>query len=289
METEENGMSLLDLLVVVAENIKLLILGPLTVGLLVWGLASAMPQSYVSRAILMLPASVHGQMQIQAQAQALERAAVMMVSPLVLDQVIDSLKLPAGPSIEATRQQVGSQIKASAGKDGLLRLEVTGTSPTQAQTLANAVIDGWLKTTIPNETERADLMRRLGYAKDSLDSVHRILSRLGDEGSASLNKSLTRNDGAVAAQLELKKRYMDEILEITHLQNGLSRDVVKQPPTLPVEPVAPRKGLIALLSALGACLVLLLWVFMRQAWQDAAQDPLRAPKIARLRMALSLK
>lgn len=287
METNENESGLLDLLVVVAENIKLLILGPLAVGLLALGLAFVMPQSYVSRAILVLPSSSQGQM--LAQTQALERAAAMMVSPLVLDQVIDSLKLSVGLSAEAARQQVGAQIKASAGKDGLLRLDVTAGSPAEAQNLASAVIDGWLKTTIPNEMERADLMRRFGYAKDSLDSVHRVLSRLSDEGSASLNKSLTRNDGAMAAQLELKKRYMDEILEITNLLNGLSRDVVKQPPTLPVDPVAPRKGLIAALSVLATGMLLLLWIFMRQAWLDAEQDPLRAPKIARLRMALSLK
>ena len=133
METKENEIGMLDLLVVMAENIKLLMLGPLAVGLLVWGLAFVMPQSYVSRAILVLPAPVQGQMQVQAQAQALERAAVMMVSPLVLDQVIDILKLPAGLSIEATRQQVGAQIRASAGKDGLLRLDVTAASPAQAQ------------------------------------------------------------------------------------------------------------------------------------------------------------
>lgn len=270
METKENEISLLDLLVVMAENIKLLMLGSLAVGLLALGLAFTLSQSYVSRAILVLPGSSQGQMQAQAQTQSLERAAAMMVSPLVLDQVIHSLKL-------------------SVGKDGLLRLDVTAASPAEAQSLANAVIDEWLKITVPNASARADLMRRFGYAKDSLDSVQHILRRLGDDDGVSLNRPLTRNDVTLTALAELKARYMDEVLETTHLLKGFARDVVKQPPTLPVDPAAPRKGLIAAVSALGAGMSLLIWVFIRQAWRDAEQDPLRAAKLVRLRMALSLK
>lgn len=287
MKTEETEISLLDLLVVMAENIKLLTLGPVAVGLLALGLAFAMPQSYVSRAILVLPRSTQAQAQVQTQAQ--ESAAAIMISPLVLDQVIHSLGLSVGVSAETARQQVGAQIKAAAGKDGLLRLDVTAASPVEAQSLANAVIDEWLKTTVPSEKERADLTVRFDSAKDSLESVQRAMRRLGDDGGVALKSPLTRNDVGLTALAELKARYSSEVLEITHLQNGLSRDVVKQPPTLPVDPVSPRKGLIAALSALGAGMVLLLWVFMRQAWRDAERDPLRAVKLARLRTALSLK
>ena len=52
---EENETSLLDLLVVVAENLKLLILGPFAVGLLALGIAFTLPQSYVSQAIHFTP------------------------------------------------------------------------------------------------------------------------------------------------------------------------------------------------------------------------------------------
>ncbi|MDP3192828.1 Wzz/FepE/Etk N-terminal domain-containing protein [Rhodoferax sp.] len=55
VEAQEAEISLLDLLVVVAENIKLLLLGPLLAGLVALGIGYALPQSYVSQAILLLP------------------------------------------------------------------------------------------------------------------------------------------------------------------------------------------------------------------------------------------
>jgi hypothetical protein len=83
----ETETSLLDLLVVVAENLKLLILGPFAAGLLALGIAFALPQIYVSQAILALPTPTPTQ------------AAVMMVSPIVLDRVIESLNLSKGQPI----------------------------------------------------------------------------------------------------------------------------------------------------------------------------------------------
>jgi hypothetical protein len=75
---------LFDLLLVVAENLKLLILGPLVVGLLALGIGYALPQSFTSQAILALPTPTPTQ------------AAAMLVSPLVLDPVIESLNLSKG-------------------------------------------------------------------------------------------------------------------------------------------------------------------------------------------------
>lgn len=283
MSEKENEIGLLDLLIIVSENIRLLMLASLGAGLIAWGITSAMPQSYVSRAILVLPAS----------AQALEGVATAMVSPLVLDPLIDSSKLSDGDSIEVARQKLAGQIKPSIGKDGLLRLDVTAATPVQAQLLANAVIDGWLKSAALSEQARTDLLRQLSYAKDELDSTRRLLSSLlhslaGQKGDG-LRKTLMRSDAAatLAALGELEARYSKEVQEIT--RSLLSRDVVKQPPTLPVESVSPRRGLISALSALIAGMAMVLYALGRQAWRCAARDPQTATKLARLRAALRLR
>ena len=105
---EENEISLLDLLIVVAENLKLLILGSFAAGLLALGIAFILPQSYVSQAILSLPTPTPAQ------------AAAMMVSPIVLDRVAESLKLSKEQPIQVTRKTLANEIKATVGKDGLL-------------------------------------------------------------------------------------------------------------------------------------------------------------------------
>ena len=71
---------------------------------------------------------------------------------------------------------------------------------------------------------------------------------------------------------------------------GLQRDtVVKQTPTLPIDPIAPKKTLIAVVATLASGLALLLFVFARQALRNAAQDPDSAEKIVKIRKALGLR
>lgn len=282
---EEKEIGLLDLLIVVAENLKLLILGPIMVGLLAFGYSYTLPRSFTSQAILALPTPT------PTPTATATQAAAMMVSPLVLDPIIKSLNLSRGHPIQVVRSGLANQIKAVVGKDGLLRLDVNANTPLEAQTLANAVIDTWLKSTAPGEQDRADLEARLLYAKASLESVRRLLDRLTSEGTAYLGKPLTRGEAgtSLVAVGELQARYLAEVLNIPRSLQGLSRDVVAQSPTLPTEPAAQKKSLTAVLAALGSGFSLLLWVFMRQAWKSAAQDPETAEKQAQLLAALRFK
>ena len=276
VNAEESQVSLLDLLLVVAENIKLLVIGPLAIGVIALLAGFALPQSFTSQAILM-----------SAPAQA----ASMMTSPLVLDPVIKTLNFAEGVSIEAARAKLAGQIKAVIGKDALLRLDVTAKTPAEAQKNANLIIDAYLKSTAPGELDRADLEKRLTYAKTSLESVRKLIERITSNGAGMLNKPITLGEAgtSVVALGELQARYLGEVLSIPRALQGLSRDVVIQPPTLPTDPVAPKKGLIAILSTLAGGFLLLLWVFVSKAWANARQDPMSAKKHARLRAALGFK
>lgn len=294
MESERSEVSLLDLLLVVAENIKLLVLGPLVIGLIALAIAFAMPQSYVSQAILALPtAAVTDKAADTATNAAVTpaQAAAMMVSPLVLDPLIENFKLDEGRPIQSAREEFAKRVKVAVGKDGLLRLNVTDHSAAQAQVLANAVIDGWLKSTVPGTQAREDLQKRLEVAQSGLKAVTALLDRLSVDGVVSLGKPLTRGEAgtSLVAVGELQAHYLADVLAIPRALQGLSRDVVKQPPTLPTEAVAPKKSLIAVLVVFGSGFVLLMFVFMRQAWRNAAADSDAARKQSKLKRALGLK
>lgn len=285
ISVEEDEISLLDMLIVVAENLKLLILGPVVAVLLVLGYSLTIPQSFTSEAILVLPTPTPTPMPTPTQ------AAAMMISPTVLDPVITSLNLSRGRSHQVTRTRLANQIKVTVGKDGLLYLYVTANTALDAQTVATAVIDTWLKSTVPGEQDRADLEKRLNYAKISLEAANRLPDRIVAEGV--LNPSKSRPQGQVgtpiAMLVELQARYMDEILSIQRLLQGLSHDVVKQSPTLPTDPVASSQSRAAVMAALTTGFALLLWVFLRHAWKNAAQAPELAEKQAKLRAALGFK
>jgi Chain length determinant protein len=284
----ESEVSLLDLLTVIAENLKLLLLGPLLVGLLAYGICFLVPQTYTSEAILALPTPNPA---TPAAASTAAQAAAMMASPLVLDPVIESLKLAGGKTIHMARKDLTKQVQATVGKDGLLRLNTSAETPQVAQGIGNAIIDAWLKSTVPGKEERADLEKRLEFAKVALDSVEQMLKRLTTEGASELNKPLTRGEAgtAIVAVGELQARYLNEVLTLPRTMKGLSHDVVKQAPTIPTEAVAPRKVWIAVLAALASGILLLLWVFLRQAWRNAALNPLEEKKQTRLVALLGFK
>ena len=283
LEIEKSGSNLLDLLLVIAENIKLLILGPVLIGLLALGIGYALPQSFTSQAILKLPS--------EAQSTSSGQAAAMMVSPLVLDPVIKTFHLEAGLSMERARVALASQIKVTVGKDNLLRLDVTAHSPEVALKMANSVIDYWLKSTSPGALDRADLEKRLSYAKTSLESVRHLLEHITSGSSGLLNKPLTLGEAgtSVVALGELQARFLGDVLTLPRILQGLTRDVVIQPPTLPTEPVSPKKGLMAILTALVSGFVFLLWIIVRNAWASAQKDPRDAEKQSRIRAAFGFK
>ena len=287
-ESSEGG--LLDWLVTVAENLKLLVVGPLAAGLVALGIGFAMPQSYTSESILALPStSVDGV--LAATTTPTLQAAAMMTSPLVLDPVIETVGLRGELTVQQARKQLISQIKTSVGKDGLLRLEATAYSPTVAQNIANAVIDSWLKSTVPSEIDRADLEKRLESAKSSLMAVEQLLKKLTTDGAANLSQPLTRGEAgtSIVGISELQSKFLNEVLRIPHLIQGLPRSVVKQAPTLPTETVAPKKGAIAMLVTLGTGVILMIWIFARQWWRKLSLDRETADKQARLLAAIRVR
>lgn len=269
----------------------MLILGPLLAGLVALGIGYALPQSYVSQAILLIPSTNQTNQTNQTNLPSPAQAAAMMTSPLVLDPIIATDPELSAKPIETARIALAGKLKAAVAKDGLLRLDATATQPQAAQALANAVIDNWLKSTVPGPQDRADLEKRLSYASNALASVTTLLNTLSVNGAVSLGKPLTRGEAgtSLVGLGELQTRYLNDVLAIPRALQGLSRDVVKQPPTLPTEPVSNKKALIAVMATLGAGFALLLFVFMRQAWRNASQDPDTAPKMARLRAAFGAR
>jgi uncharacterized protein involved in exopolysaccharide biosynthesis len=94
----EDEISLLDLLVTVSENIKLLILGPLAAGLCALGVSFALPAKYESVAIL--PSDISSTVRLAA----------------VLDPVVASQDLAKGKSVEQARLALDGRIKTAVGK-----------------------------------------------------------------------------------------------------------------------------------------------------------------------------
>jgi len=153
---DEDEISLLDLLQTVAENLKLLILGPLAVGLAALGISFAIAPTFTAKTTFLPP-----QAQQSAAASLLQglgalgglagaaagiknpsdQTVALLKSRAVQDALIDEFKLMEryeSKFREDARKTLSTNARITSGKDGLISIEVDDKDPKVAADLANA-------------------------------------------------------------------------------------------------------------------------------------------------------
>ncbi|MGH8833277.1 MAG: Wzz/FepE/Etk N-terminal domain-containing protein [Polaromonas sp.] len=275
LSATEEGIGLLDMLVTLAENVKLLIIGPLAVGLCALGISFVLPQTYESVTVL----------------QADQATASLMTTAAVMDPVAANLGMTKDDTVEQARRKLQSTIKAAVGRnDKLLTLTVSAHTAQQAQAIAKAVLQQAYQESRPKANVLARLEAQLAEARVRLKNA-----QIGTASLARWLKSPTASTGSS----ELGRGYAD-LLNITAAAQrqisaletqleGLNEAQLVQAPTLPQKASQPKKGLLAIGATMATGLVLLLFVFMRQALRNTAANAEAAGKLARIRRLLGLK
>lgn len=267
--------SILDVLVVLAENARLLAIGSLAVGLIALGICFVVPQTYQSVAVF----------------QADQTTASLMTTATVLDPVITALRLEQGTSLEEARIRLQSQIKATVGRiDKLLTLTVSAPSAAQAQAISVAVLERTFVESRPKGSVRARLQTQLAEAamrlKNSQEVGESLRKRLESSGTlASTSSEVARG---YAELLSASGAAQNQISILEAQLEGLSDAQRLQAPTLPERPSQPKKALIAIGATLATGLALLLFVFMRRGLQAAAVNQTHADKLLRIRRSLGM-
>ena len=271
---QQEEIDLLDILVTLAENIKLLILGPLLVGICALGIAYIVPQTFESIAVL----------------KAEQATASLMTTAAVLNPVAAELGLTQEDSPEEARRRLREQIKVAVGRnDKLLTLTVSAPTPHQAQIVADAVLRQTYQQSRPKASELARLEVQLKGAeariKNAEDAAGALLKRMELSGAGG-GAELARGYGEL---LTVAAAAQKQVAELQALIEGVTDAQLVQAPTLPQKASKPKKGLIAIGATLAAGLALMLFVFVRQAVRGAAKDADAASKLARIRRALALR
>jgi hypothetical protein len=274
------SLKFFDLLVLALRHWPLLLLVPLVVGGATWGASHLLPRTYLSSAIVALP-NARPEWPLK---QTPLQAASMMVSPLVLDPVVQQLGLYPELDRDRARAQLFSRVRATVGKELLVRLEVEAATPEEARRVAEAILEAWLRSLLPSEREKADLQRRLEVATAGLDSTEKALSQLVVETPLAAGR---REAGlSVAAIGELRDRYLNQMLAIHRELEG-QREVIKLAPSLPTRAVKPRKLLLAANAAVASFFLLFAALALRHLLELGRADPQGAEKLHRLREALA--
>jgi len=159
LSEEGDGIKLLDIVQTLAENARLLIFGPILVGLVALGVSFLFKPSYVAKTSIMTPQQQQGTAAAAlAQLSALTGGAGagaglkspaelyigLLKSRTVADRMIDRFSIMKAPGVE-TREDARDILERitgiTAGRDGLITIGVISRVPQLSAAVANAYVE----------------------------------------------------------------------------------------------------------------------------------------------------
>jgi tyrosine-protein kinase Etk/Wzc len=206
-QQQEDEISLLDLLQVIFDNLRLLFFGPLVLGLLALAASFLIPPTYTATTKIMPP------QQQQSSAAALlqnlgalgglagaatgiknpnDQFVAFMQSRTVQDALIKRFKLAERYETEFsddTRKALAKNVRISSGKDGLIAIAVDDKNPSFAADLANAHVSQLAEllsrlAVTEAQQRRVFFEKQLASAKDNLTKAEQALQSTGVNAGA---------------------------------------------------------------------------------------------------------
>ena len=207
-EDEDSGMSIGEMLGVLREHLKLLVIAPLAAGLLALGITSLIAPTFTAVTTFMPPqqsqsgaasalASLGSLAGLAGGASGIgspgERYVALMQSVTVADRIVDQFKLievyDAKFRVDA-RKGLAANVRIALGKkDGLITVEVDDKSQQRAADIANRYVDelrrmtGTLAVTEAQQ-RRVFFERQLQQSRDRLVQAQQALQSSGFNAGA---------------------------------------------------------------------------------------------------------
>ncbi len=279
---DEDEISLLDLALVISENIKLLIIGPIVAGLVALGIGFAMTPVFTAQTTVIPPSSAGGGGTAAALLGQLGGLGGLvggalpayLYSDFLRDQIIrkfDLQKRWENEFITQTRKQLEDTVKiADDKKTGLITIEFTDADPQFAADVVNEYV--------------VVLSRLLGEAalEDARERREFLEKQIAEATKKSYQSPAVRE--AIIQNL-IRQFETARIEEQQPNPNIVQVDIAKAPELKS----GPKKALMAVITSLATGFLLLLFVFIRSAMRNAGQDPESAEKLGRIKRAFGLR
>lgn len=283
---EDEEFDMLDILVTVAENIKLLVMGPLLVGLLVFCVVSVWPATYESSFIL------QAQKRLGKGKDIVDLFTPAQVSQLATSNIVfaDAAKTlqDAGKGEWSTLLRPSSVSAQVLRSTTYVQVTVKAQDPLAANAVAQALLQASLARSKPQGATMQDIQVILEKDKNALANARLLESRF----SVAIN-TIERADPvltqAYIALLDTIPNLVQSLSDTNTRLNGLTLDDVVAQPVVPTVSSSPNRTHLTTMSFLASCFVLLVWVFVRQAFHGVSISASSASKIERIRKALALK
>ena len=275
---EDDEISLLDILVTLAESWKLLVFGPLIAGVLAGALSFLWPKTFESVAIVRLT----------------EQELALVNSAPIQDPLIEKFGLLQefdGIQDDARQYLAKKVVGKFDKKTGLSTITAAANTPERAQEMGKAALDALFKELLPKGKNKDQIEQQIlsndriiANAEDAIEQLQKQIGKAGqnDAGLDVVMKHYATLTADVASKglqnIELKKSLTVK-----------GDEVFVQQPSLPQRKTSPKRSLVVLLAVLVSGFALLVFVFVRSAWRTASQDKEAAEKIQQIKLAFIKK
>jgi hypothetical protein len=275
---EDGEIILLDFLDTLAESWRLLVIGPIVAGVLAGGLSFLWPKTFESEAVVRM---------------FIDEVALLHSAP-VLDQLIENFGLLAEADgiVDDARQGLKARLTfAVDNRAKQATITAKGRTPDAAQALGSAAIVLVVNELQVKGQDRVLLektmainTRAIASAEDVIDSIRRSLKRAG--------ASYQIQESAIKSLAVLNVEIVNLSKENEVLRNKLESkgsEVYVQEASLAQRKASPKRSLVVMLAILASGFALLIFVYVRKAWAQAAQNVESAGKLASIKRSFSLQ
>ncbi len=272
---DDYEISILDILVVLAENIRLILLVPVVIGLVALGVSLLIPPTYQSVSLLSLAESSESGMKSQE----------------VMEKVLEKTDWIKGSNREASLKKLSSKIQVSADKKANhLTVTTEANTPDRARDLNSLIINEYRTYSLPKGKALDGINENIRILSEELS----VLEQAAKKISANVDKVVpgTEGDNVARAYATINDKIVNLKQGLYGLRQsllGFGSEVFIQVPTLPEKPVKPKKAQIAIMATLASGFLTILFVFIRAAFRNLSGDAEASEKLARIRKGLGLK
>ena len=284
---DEDEISLLDLALTVAENLKLLVFGSLGAGIVALTIALIWPNIYTGKATILPPgqdgtsasallmSSLGGLGGIAGDLAGLkdpsQRYIAYLKSDTLRNTIIEKYSLQKyydKDTLFATRKKLNRNVDITSDKQsGLITIEVDDYDPKFAAELANGFV-AELRVFV-GKLDLQEAQNRRNFLEEQIKDVA-TRSFLDQFSQPAIITGLVR-------QFEMAR--IDEgRVGPTFAQVDIA--------TRPELKSAPKRALIAILTVLATGFLLLIFVFVRQALRNTEEDPEAKDKLKKIKLLL---
>jgi uncharacterized protein involved in exopolysaccharide biosynthesis len=275
---EEDEISLLDILVTLAESWKLLVFGPLIAGVLAGALSFLWPKTFESVAIVRLT----------------EQELALVNSAPIQDPLIEKFGLlqEFGGIQDDARQYLAKKVVGKFDKKtGLSTITAAANTPERAQEMGKAAMDALLKELLPKGKNKDQIEQQI-LSNDRIianaeDAIEQLQKQIGKAGQNDAGLEVVMKHYATLTADVAKKQL--ENIEFKKSLTVKGDEVFVQQPSLPQRKTSPKRSMVVLLAVLVSGFALLVFVFVRSAWRTASQNKEAAEKIQQIKLAFIKK